>query len=99
MSYLCSTLEKLQLHVDVKKIVIMSNSVPSKELFFGEGPENLDSLGPAMGLIHDTEGKVSHWVFGSYEKTVDTVISNINYVNNCAIKNQPYWAKRIEVEF
>lgn len=99
LAYLGKTIEKLQLHVDVKKVVIISNSVPSKELFFGECPNDMVNwLGPTAGLVSDTEAKVTTWVYGSYNKTVDTVINGIRYMNNSSYKRQPYWPKRFDLE-
>jgi predicted phosphohydrolase len=98
LSYLSNSLEKLQLHLDVKAIIIVTNSVPGPELFFGEDSENLlGQLPPQLCLVHDTEGKVSHWIYGSYEKIVDTTIHDINYINNSYYKRNPYWAKRIAI--
>jgi hypothetical protein len=98
ISYLFNTLDKLQLHLDVRKIVIVSHFPPSIELLFGEEPDDLYMLPPLkLTLIKDLEGKVSHWIYGSYNKTVDIVINNINYVNNSSYKRNPYWAKRIEI--
>lgn len=96
--YLKSTIEKLQKHLDVKKILVVSNSVPGIELYFGEEPEIIHSqLSINLALATDTEHKVSNWVFGTYGKVVDTTINNINYINNSYYKRQPYWAKRIEI--
>ena len=98
IGYLGNTLEKLQLHLDVKKIAIVSHSVPGEELFFGEQPDNINSI-PALqlALIQDSENKVTHWIYGSYNKTVDTVINDINYINNSYYKRKPYWAKRVDI--
>lgn len=98
LGYVGSTVEKLQLHVDVKKIVMVSNSVPARELYYGETPDLLNDLGPCAAIMHDTESKISHWVFGNYEKDVDTMKSGIHYVNNSSYRKNPYWAKRITVE-
>jgi hypothetical protein len=99
ISYMSMTLERLQLHLDVKKIIIVTHSAPSEELFFGELPNNIKDQMPAMGILNrDSENKVTHWVFGSYNKTVDTTIDNINYINNSYYKRKPYWAKRIDVD-
>jgi hypothetical protein len=96
--YLERTLEKLQLHVDVRKIIIVSNSVPAKELYYGESSID-DDLEPNSVLDTDTEGKITYWVFGSYGKIVDTNIRGINYINNPKYDSNPYYPKRIEVEF
>ena len=97
--YLKNTIERLQKHLDVKKIVIVSNSVPGIELYFGEHPETVDiQLNLNIALIADTENKVSHWLYGTYGKVVDTNINDINYINNSSFNRNPYWAKRVEIQ-
>ena len=98
LAYLQKTIEKLQLHMDVKKIVIISNSVPSIDLYFGEFPYSehpeidLDFI-----LDSDTENKIKYWAFGSHKKIVDTNRYGINYLNNPKYENLPYYAKRISI--
>lgn len=100
VAYLFRGIEKLQRHLDVKKIVVISNAVPDKSLYFGEEPEFLEHTIPLVkALESDTEKKVSHWVYGTYDKTVDTVRENISFVNNGFFKKSPYWAKRITINF
>ena len=97
--YLKNTIERLQKHLDVKKIVIVSNSVPGIDLYFGEHPETVDiQLNLNIALIADTENKVSHWLYGTYGKVVDTNINDINYINNSSFNRNPYWAKRVEIQ-
>lgn len=98
-AYLYMTLEKLQLHLDVKKIIVVSASVPGPELYFGQLPENHESFLPLnASLIVDTEKKVSHWIYGTYDKKVTIEIDNVNYINNSYYKERPYWAKRFEID-
>jgi hypothetical protein len=98
IGYLSNTLEKLQLHLDVTKILIVSHSVPSFDLLFGEESDDIYTIPPLkLTLIKDLEAKVTHWIYGDYNKTVDIVIDNINYINNSYYKRNPYWAKRIEI--
>ena len=98
ISYLGQSLERLQLHLDVKKIIVVTHSVPCPELYFGEEDQDVyNQVPPSMCLRGDTMKKVTHWVFGSYNKEVDTTINGINYVNNAYFKRKPYWAKRINV--
>jgi len=98
LGYLSNSLEKLQLHLDVKKILIVTHSAPGYELFFGEEPDEIYSMPPLkLSLIKDLEGKVTHWIYGQYNKSVDIVLDGINYINNSYYKRNPYWAKRIEV--
>jgi len=99
VSYIGSSLEKLQLHLDVKKIIVVTNCTPAPNLFFGEIPTNLDEQIPITQVLkQDTEQKVSHWIYGSYDKSVDTTIDNINYINNSYYGRRPYWPKRIDIE-
>ncbi len=96
--YVKSTLEKLQKHLDVKHIIVLSNSVPGLPLYFGEHPVTVENqLSLDLLLPVDTERKISHWIYGTYGKVVDTHINGINYINNSSFKKNPYWAKRIEV--
>ncbi len=99
--YLKNSIDKLQKHLDVKRILVLTNSVPSKNLYFGESPENIENL-PELALVLDTdlESKISNWAYGSYKKIVDTNIKGINYICNpfTYYKKNTYWAKRIDVE-
>jgi predicted phosphohydrolase len=97
ISYLSNTIGKLQLHVDVRKIVIVSNSIPDDSLYLGDSPNSEDDISPAYGLGKDTEHKIKTWVFGTYDKEINTVINNINYVNNPCYDKKPYYPKRIEI--
>jgi hypothetical protein len=99
VTYLANSIEKLQLHLDVKKVVVITHSVPGQGLFFGEEPANISEyMPPQQALASDTEHKVTCWVYGSYDKTVDTTIDKITYINNSAFNTDPYWPKRINVE-
>lgn len=98
IAYLKSTISRLQKHLDVKSIVVVSNSVPSEDLYFGESPPELKFQIPLSAIMEaDTENKISHWIYGTYGKVVDTTINGINYINNACYNRSPYWAKRVEV--
>jgi hypothetical protein len=97
-TYLLKCLEKLQRHLDVKKIVIVTSAVPAEELYFGEVPENVvDQIPLKEILVADTEKKASHWIFGTYNKPVDTTVNEIHYLSNPYSKYGPYYAKRIAI--
>lgn len=99
IEYLQITLERLQLHGDVKKIIVVSHSVPNHELYFGEHPRELEMFTPLTASLGvDSEQKVSHWVYGHYPKRVDIIKHGVNYINNSYYNKTPYWAKYIEVE-
>jgi hypothetical protein len=97
-SYLTKCLTKLQRHLDVKKIILITNAIPNIDLYFGEVPENLSDQIPLCEILQaDTEHKVTHWVFGTYNKNVDVNSNNINYLNNPYNHSMPYYAKRLSV--
>ena len=96
--YLRNSIEKLQKHLDVKKILLVSSSVPAKSLYFGEVPEIVEEFPQLKNVLEmDTEKKVSNWIFGTYKKIVDTTIDNVNYLSNPYTKGV-YWAKRVSIE-
>lgn len=98
LAYLQKTVEKLQLHIDVKQIVVISSAVPSDNLYFGEKPPiELDEISLSYVLDSDTEHKVTTWVFGTHKKIVDTRINGINYFNNPKL-GSIYHPKRINIE-
>jgi predicted phosphohydrolase len=96
INYLEKTVEKLQLHNDVRKIIVITNCVPSSSLYFGEMPPD-DDIPITYILEKDTENKITHWVFGTYKKEVDTIKDNVNYINNGKFDRNPYYAKRIAI--
>lgn len=98
IAYLKNSIEKLQTHLDVKKIVVVSSAVPHPNLYFGQVPEIVQAQVPMnICLVTDTQHKVSHWVYGTHDKNVDAEINNITYINNASYQQQNYWAKRFEV--
>lgn len=99
VSYLGASLKRLQLHLDVKKIIVVTHCVPSSDLFFKENPVEIEDQIPLVQVLgNDTEHKVCNWIYGSYNKNVDTTINDINYINNSCYNKNPYWPKRINVE-
>lgn len=98
IAYLDKTIEKLQIHNDVKSIVVISSSVPSDELYYGEAPGPKEEIQPVHASLRDTEHKIKHWVFGTYNKLVDTTINDIHFVNNGRFGQDPYYPKRIELD-
>jgi hypothetical protein len=98
LAYLQATIEKLQIHLDVKKIIVVSGSVPNIDLYFGEHPKCAqDQISLDVTLLADTQHKIEYWAFGTYEKIVDTQIDDVHYINNPYSKTLPYWARRINV--
>ena len=99
VEYLSSSLERLQLHLDVKKIILVSGSVPGPDLFFGEEPFQIAEQIPLWQCLPvDSEHKVTKWVYGNYSKNGETTIDDVTYINNSCFDQRPYWPKRIDIE-
>ena len=97
-TYLLKSLEKLQRHLDVKKVIVITSAVPTEELYFGEIPDNTVDQIPLNEILNsDTEKKVSHWVFGTYNKPVDITLNEVQYLSNPYNQYGPYWAKRVSI--
>ena len=99
IAYLKNSVVKLQTHLDVKRILVISACVPGRGLYFGKTPDHVDDhIYPDVCLSADTEMKVTHWAFGSVDTITNTVQHNVTYMNNPYIKGAPYWPKRISIE-
>ncbi len=110
VAYLVNSVRRLQTHNDVKKIVIVTHTVPSASLIKHDinlsGTTQFNHMGNRlMHLVHtnDTERKINIWCFGHYHGSVDQVINGIRFVNNCRgrgdtpYRQDAYFPKRIDV--
>jgi len=89
-AYLMHSIKKLQTHPDVKKIVIVTHTVPDAELIDHDitlaDTYEFNKMGNSLiqhVLNSDTENKIDTWCFGHYHNSVDTLVNGIRYVNNC----------------
>ena len=111
-AYLVSSIQRLQTHQDVKKIVIVTHTVPEADLIKHDihlaGNYSFNVMGNRlMRLVqtNDTEKKIHTWCFGHYHGSVDRVLNGIRYVNNCRgrgdspYRNHVYYPKRIEINW
>jgi UDP-2,3-diacylglucosamine pyrophosphatase LpxH len=109
-AYLVSSVQRLQTHQDVKKIVIVTHTVPEAELIQHDIDLAHNYAFNCMGnrlmrLVHtnDTERKIHTWCFGHYHGSVDRILNGIRYVNNCRgrgdtpYRTHVYYPKRIEI--
>lgn len=90
MSYLYQSISTLQTRKDVKKIIVVTHTVPGVEFVEHDISLNdsyrINILGNNWirhALDADTENKVSHWCFGHYHGSVDRTINGVRYINNC----------------
>lgn len=89
-NYMISSVKRLQTHPDVKKIVIVTHTVPRADLI-SHDPTIVNSMKfNYMGnrymnsaLDADTEKKIDTWCFGHYHNKIDQYRDGVRYVNNC----------------
>jgi UDP-2,3-diacylglucosamine pyrophosphatase LpxH len=110
-AYLIKSVYRLQNYEEVKKIIIVTHTVPDPFLISHDislenthrfnmmGNQNMQQV-----LDADTEGKIHTWCFGHYHLDIDQIKDDIRYVNNCRGRfgtnfcKYAYYPKRISVE-
>lgn len=100
--YLAKTVERCQTMPDIRKIVVITHTVPHQMLVHHDEEFDNNYQYNLLGnsyikqiLEHDTERKVDTWCFGHYHKNIDSVISDVRYVNNCLGESGSWWAKSV----
>lgn len=110
-AYMVSSIKRLQTHNDVKKIVMVTHTVPDPALISHDieldGSLRFNTMGNRymmQALGADTERKIHTWCFGHYHGAVDQVRSNVRFVNNCRGRGDTkysqyvYYPRRIVVD-
>lgn len=98
LGYLNNTIKKLQLHMEVKDIIVISSSIPDKQLYYGEDKIHFEEIGPTACVMSDTEKKIKYWAYGTYEM-VNANLSGIQFISNPCNGKNPYYAKCINLQF
>ena len=96
--YLAASVRRLQVHLDVRRIVMITHTVPRAELIQDDpditGNYRINTtVNPWMRevLTQDTENKIGAWCFGHYHCQVDQVIQGIRYVSNPRGRYRTAW--------
>jgi hypothetical protein len=110
--YMAASVKRLQTHQDVKKIVMVSHTVPDPALVSHdidlEGSYRLNTMGNRymmQALAADTEKKIHTWCFGHYHGSVDQIRSGVRFVNNCRGRGDTkysqhvYYPRRIVINY
>jgi hypothetical protein len=100
--YMINSVKKLQTHKDVKKIVMVTHTVPDPELIEHDidldGTLRFNTMGNkyiSQALDADTEGKIHTWCFGHYHGSVDQYRNGVRYVNNCRGRGDTKYSKYV----
>jgi hypothetical protein len=109
-AYARACVTKLQTHLDVTDIVMVSHTVPDIRLLEHDldlkdtWRQACSGNSLLQGVFdEDTENKIAAWCFGHYHPEVDWNLDGMRYANNCRGKNgtkwcrSPYYPKRIEI--
>lgn len=97
--YLTNTIERLQLHNDVKTIIVVSSTVPAEHFYFGNPPSDINSHSLLTdALDNDTEKKVKFWLYGNVDMCNDSSYEGVRYINNAKYNKHPYWPHRLVVD-
>lgn len=111
VQYLTNSIAQLQTHPEVKRIVIVTHTVPAVDLIEHDaslsGSYRINGMGTSMrsALEADTQNKVRHWCMGHYHGSIDQIWDGVRYVNNprgrgdTVWRQVAYYPKRIEVSF
>lgn len=101
-AYMISSVARLQAHKDVKKIVMVTHTVPDPALISHdvdlEGNMRFNAMGNRymmQAMAADTENKLHTWCFGHYHGSVDQTRSGIRFVNNCRGRGDTSYAKHV----
>jgi predicted phosphodiesterase len=101
-SYMIASVQRLQRHNDVKKIVMVTHTVPDPALIAHdidlEGSMKFNVMGNRLmmqAMAQDTENKIHTWCFGHYHGSVDQTRSGIRFVNNCRGRNNTMYSKHV----
>jgi len=101
-NYMIASVRRLQTHQDVKKIVMVTHTVPMPELISHDIDLANKLKFNIMGNRHmlnaldvDTERKIDTWCFGHYHGKVDQYRDGVRYVNNCRGRGNTTWSQYV----
>lgn len=87
--YAKTSIEKLQRHIDVKNILILSNSVPDFDIIKHDPAVSNEHRSTLLGnsMMHsaitaDTEHKIKTWCFGHYNAPIDAQLGHVKFTSN-----------------
>lgn len=109
-AYLKHTVAKLQRHPDIKKIVMITHTLPTTELSNHDNDLVNDLRYNCLGNNHlieslkdDDANKIAMWCFGHYHMPIDREIDGVQFISNprgrlgTPWSQDPYYPKRIEI--
>lgn len=95
--YLVTSVEKLQEYEEIKKIVIITNTVPLPQLIHDTDTRDsvrFNLLGNSLVnqcILADKNNLIDTWAFGHYQNPVDEIINGIRFVSNPRYNTEDAW--------
>ena len=95
--YLTTSIEKLQEYKEIKKIVIVTNTVPHPGLIHDTDTRDsvrFNLLGNSLinqCILSDKRRLIDTWCFGHYHHPVDEIMSGIRFVSNPRYNLEDAW--------
>lgn len=99
-AYLIRSVRRLQTHQDVKRIVLLTHTLPLPD-FVAHDPDiagtwRYNSMGNHLinlALQEDSEHKIKDWVFGHYHRPVDQTVNGVKYASNPRGRGDTPWCQ------
>jgi len=82
LDYLRYTVHRMQESPDVTNVVVVSHTVPSRELLLAPTVENLATDASEYVEAEDTKHKISTWCFGHWNRPIKVKVDHCEYVSN-----------------
>lgn len=92
ITYLGTTIKNLQLDDSIKKIVVVSSSIPNINFLYNLEEEKKEPE-PSLALVTDVNYKVKTWLFGGSDLLTDQTYDNRRFCNNPVVSKDNYWPK------
>jgi hypothetical protein len=98
LGYLSLSIKRVQHMSEVKKVVIITNSIPGEYFAFNSPNVDLpEKFNLSLSLLFDNNSKIKKWLFGTSDITVDVNINDRQYVNNPVTSGLLYFPKKIDI--
>lgn len=101
-NYMIASVKRLQTHRDIRKIVMVTHTVPDATLIAHDinldGSMRFNTMGNSFmrfAIEADTEKKIHTWCFGHYHGDVDQVRNGVRYVTNGRGRGDTPWSKYV----
>jgi hypothetical protein len=99
-AYLIRSVRRLQTHQDVKRIVLLTHTLPLPD-FVSHDPDiagtwRYNSMGNHLinlALQEDSEHKIQDWVFGHYHRSVNQTVNGVKYASNPRGRGDTPWCQ------